>query len=236
MRGIREDDEGDVFQEQEEGASSSGPQRKQQQQQATAVTVEEIVYKVGDLGHVTRISEPEVDEGDCRYLPSELLNEDYSALQKADIFSLGCSIYEAATMEDLPKNGEEWQRLRHGNPPHLPHFSVALNDLVHSMLHPNPKLRPSADNVIRHVLVHTTESIPPGQKSTLQLLEELRAERIKNLQLKSDLEEARRAGHQAGSEASQPGGVGKHPAQHPPQEHHRPDSTRFLSRSSSVTW
>jgi serine/threonine protein kinase len=47
------------------------------------------LHFTGDLGHVTCLDEPKVEEGDCRYLPKEILQEDFSHLTKADIFSFG---------------------------------------------------------------------------------------------------------------------------------------------------
>lgn len=95
---------------------------------------EEITYKIGDLGHVTSISNPLVEEGDCRYLPAEILHEDLTHMPKADIFALGLTVYEAGGGGALPKNGPEWHEIRNGKLKELPHYSRDLNELLKVIL------------------------------------------------------------------------------------------------------
>lgn len=114
----------------------------------------DLVYKIGDLGHVIVVDEPyDVIDGDCRYMPKELLNEDYNYLQKADVFSFGMTLYEAAGGGPLPKNGDEWQRLRSGDIPYLNKYSSTFNQIIRSMLHPDPNQRPTVKSVLQRTRV-----------------------------------------------------------------------------------
>ncbi|KAG8271535.1 Mitosis inhibitor protein kinase wee1 [Homalodisca vitripennis] len=121
---------------------------------------EEIVFKLGDLGHVTKLDEREdVEEGDCRYLSREVLEEKYTNLDRADIFSLGLTVYEAAGVSPLPKNGDEWQEIRNGNLKYLNQYSEEFNKILKSMVHPSPELRPSASELVETVT--PSPSSPP---------------------------------------------------------------------------
>lgn len=93
-------------------------------------STEKITYKVGDLSHVTSISNPQVEKGNCRYMSTEILYGDFARLPKADIFALGLTVYEAGGGGPLPENGPAWQEIREGNLKNLPQYSFDLNDLL----------------------------------------------------------------------------------------------------------
>ena len=92
--------------------------------------LDHIVYKIGDLGQVASATCRSVDEGDCRYLPCELLAEQFDDLPKADVFSLALTVLEAGTGADLPPNGPLWHEYRHAGIPDLPHVSTEFNTLL----------------------------------------------------------------------------------------------------------
>ncbi len=108
-------------------------------------------YKLGDWGRCVALAErargdTAVDEGDARYLPLELLNDDFSALDRADAFSLGVSIYELATAIALPTSGDEYSAIRRGviAADRGVGVSPALVAVVAACASPTPTSRPSA--------------------------------------------------------------------------------------------
>ncbi|CAK8696906.1 unnamed protein product [Clavelina lepadiformis] len=157
-----------------------------QQEEFTRFT-EERIYKIGDLGHVTCVEDPQVEEGDCRYLADEVLQEDFSQLPKADVFALGLTIYEIAGGGTPPKNGPEWHEIRKGELPTLPFYSNEFNSLLKSMIDPNPSIRPSAAELLQHTLLSSCSN-----KTKQQLRKELNEQKFKIEVLTRELESARK--------------------------------------------
>jgi len=112
-------------------------------------------YKIGDLGHVTDTSQTNLcpEEGDCRYMAPEFLQMDMdtSQLDKADIFSLGLTLYEAASLKLLPKNSledAEYTQIKAGQLPYLASYSPEMNSILASMVRYNLASRPSATELL----------------------------------------------------------------------------------------
>jgi serine/threonine protein kinase len=115
-------------------------------------------YKIGDLGLITLADATDFSEGDSRYLSRDLFTAsvvDCRQLTKADIFSLGCSVYELALGRSLPSRGEEWNQIREANIKLPQQYSQDFESLLKSMLHTDAEKRPSAEALLCEPLLHT---------------------------------------------------------------------------------
>lgn len=119
-------------------------------------------FRLGDLGLVSSTLNYEecLSEGDARYLAPEVLREENPQdPKKIDIFALGCSIFELANREFLQPQGIEWNAIRQGKFT-LSNYSKEFEDFIKKMMNPNPKLRPSALEIITDPLVQCKELRP----------------------------------------------------------------------------
>lgn len=111
-------------------------------------------YKLGDFGLATlKAGKWHVSEGDARYCPHELLQGNHHALDKADIFCLGATLYELATASPLPTGGANYQKIRQGKLALLPTYSHNFMRLLKSMMAEQPEQRPSAESIMRNPIV-----------------------------------------------------------------------------------
>jgi len=152
---------------------------------------EKLQYKIGDLGHVASVSvyggDVSPEEGDCRYMAPEFLEMEVerAKLSKADIFSLGLTVYEAASLRSLPRNSlddPDYEKLKMGELPFLPLYSREFNLLLRSMVQPDPASRPSASKLLSNSSLN-----PSMNKTRSQLYKELKAARDKVAQLEQQI-------------------------------------------------
>ncbi|XVF72580.1 hypothetical protein PTKIN_Ptkin12aG0132400 [Pterospermum kingtungense] len=107
------------------------------------------VYKLGDFGCATLLNKNlPIEEGDARYMPQEILNENYDHLHKVDIFSLGVTIYELIRGSPLPESGPVF--LREGKLPLLPGYSLQFQHLLKVMVDQDPVRRLSAKELVEN--------------------------------------------------------------------------------------
>jgi len=119
------------------------------------IFVKEGKYKLGDFGLASKSTIKDVEEGDSRYMPYELLSGDLSDLTKCDIFSLGATLYETCT-KPLPSSGPQWHDIRNFVLEKFTPHDLFL--IIQEMLDKNPNNRPSAKELLsRRPLLSTQE-------------------------------------------------------------------------------
>ncbi|XP_031496624.1 wee1-like protein kinase isoform X2 [Nymphaea colorata] len=115
------------------------------------IYVKDGVYKLGDFGCATlKDGSIQIEEGDARYMPLEILNDKHEHLDRVDIFSLGASIYELVKGSPLPASGSHFLALREGKLSLLPGYSLQFQNLLKIMMDPDPRKRPSAKELLKN--------------------------------------------------------------------------------------
>ena len=122
------------------------------------------ICKIGDFGIAGEAGlVDDGQEGDTVYMAPELLSTGKKETS-VDIFSLGLTIYDIAAGVDweMPLEGPRWHELRSaGHTPALPEKrSSDLRALIQSMIDPNAKSRPNADQILS-----TPQILQAGQQA-----------------------------------------------------------------------
>jgi len=145
-------------------------------------TPDTVRYKIGDLGHAMAWNKEEAcgEEGDCRYMAPEFLKMGGVSgpqLAKADVFSLGLSVYEAARLRRLPKNADEgadFPSIRKGLLSTVPRLPKDLMLLLRTLTQTESSNRPTADRLLKHAALDAS-----AMKTYSQLKKELKEEKAK---------------------------------------------------------
>jgi len=96
---------------------------------------------------------------------------DTNHLTKADLYSTGMTLYEAATLVPLPRNSEDdpiYEKLKHGLLPPLPNYSKSFHKLLRTLVNKDPAKRITAAKLVSNHLIN-----PLASKTKTQLWKEL---------------------------------------------------------------
>ncbi|CAB4069490.1 WEE1 [Lepeophtheirus salmonis] len=122
---------------------------------------ERLTYKIGDLGNIAQIHGDFIpEEGDCRYMAPELfaIHVDRSN----------------SSLEDIPKNSMDdpvmYDRIKRGDLHYLDNYSKEFNQVLRSMVSPDPAARPSPSKLMTIFLNNSNYAV----KSRSQLCKELK--------------------------------------------------------------
>ncbi|KAF3773354.1 Wee1-like protein kinase [Nymphaea thermarum] len=128
------------------------------------IYVKEGVYKLGDFGCATlKDGSIQIEEGDARYMPLEILNDKHEHLDRVDIFSLGASIYELVKGSPLPASGSQFLALREGKLSLLPGYSLQFQNLLKIMMDPDLRQRPSAKELLMNPIFKVRKENNPSK-------------------------------------------------------------------------
>lgn len=90
----------------------------------------------------------EEEDGDRRYLAPEVL-DDGADMQAADMYSLGASALELALATRLPEAGPEYAALRTSCPRPPAGLPPQVGALISALMDPDPRRRPTAEQVLQ---------------------------------------------------------------------------------------